>query len=192
MKKYLSLIIIVLISSVNIFSQTDAIKKIKEQYYQVTDENYQTHQLTFNTMLPAIGLQTTNVKYYYSSIQSNPEIDPYKLTYKVVKILVTYNVAANMDFTFEYLFDDNQNLIFLYENSYNYQENIEKRYYYNKTNLIQINSKTFDNKGLKDDYSESKNFKPNDLQEAKKNMIKAKKHVSLFSQIINIENLDKN
>ena len=63
----------------NAFAQKSPLDKIKTKYYQVNEQNeyYSIHTVTLNSMLPAVGLQTKTIKFYYQAEQLNPEEDPY-------------------------------------------------------------------------------------------------------------------
>ncbi len=191
MKTFLS--ILLLISTINIHAQEDAIAKIRERYAQVNEEDagYQTHSVELNTMQAAIGLQTTKIAFRYMAFQSNPEEDPAKLEYTLAKISVSYNISDGMEYHIEYLFDENQNLIFYFRKAEGEWENYQYRYYFNKGKLIKVIIKSINEMGLKLDYSDTKNFKSKDIEYAKSCFLKAKEYIDFFHMMTDIEYIDK-
>ncbi len=174
-----------------ITAQESALKKIKDLYYKANTDNYQTHKLSMNTMQAAVGLQTTETVFFYNSWQSNPEESPYKLNYKLVKIEVSYNISASMDYKIEYLLDENEKLVFYFKKAEGMWENSSLRYYYNKDKLIKVISKNTNENGENQDYTNTNNFKQNDVNSAKQNTDKSKKYLAFFYQMIKVEGLDK-
>jgi len=184
---------LLLIFTLNISAQEDVIKKIRARYAEVNDENdfYQTRILQLNTMQAAIGLQTTTIEYLYRYEQEDPEVDPYKLVYGVAKISIDYNISDGMRYHIEYLFDDNQNLIFYYKKAEGQWENYQYRYYFDKGKLIKVIIKSINEMGLKLDYTNTANFKEKDLKYAADCIAKAKEYKNFFDTMTDIEFLDK-
>ncbi len=191
MKTFLSFLILIL--AINLQAQEETVKKIRERYAQVNDEDagYQTHFLELNTMQAAIGLQTTKIAFRYIAFQSDPEEDPYKQDYILAKISIDYNISDGMKYHTEYLFDDNQNLIFYYRKAVGKWENYQYRYYFNKGKLIKVIIKSINEMGLKLDYTDTDNFKSKDLNYATECRLNAKKYLDFFRQITDIEYIDK-
>jgi hypothetical protein len=191
MKPFLSFLILIL--AINLQAQEETVKKIRERYAQVNDEDagYQTHFLELNTMQAAIGLQTTKIAFRYIAFQSDPEEDPYKLNYILAKISIDYNISDGMEYHTEYLFDDNQNLVFYYRKAVGKWENYQYRYYFNKGKLIKVIIKSINEMGLKIDYTNIKDFKEKDIKYAQDCFANAKKYLIFFNQITDIEYIDK-
>jgi hypothetical protein len=191
MKTFLSFLIIIF--AINLQAQEETLKKIRERYAQVNDEDagYRTHYLELNTMQAAIGLQTTKVAFRYSAYQSDPEEYPDKLDYTLAKISVDYNISDGMEYHTEYLFDENQNLIFYYRKAEGQWENYQYRYYFNKGKLIKVIIKSINEMGLKIDYTNIKDFKEKDIKYAHECFANADEYLSFFNQMINIEQIDK-
>ncbi len=96
---------------------TDDTRAIKQRYRQAAElekAGDSHHQVTFSTVLPAVGLQRTTVRFVYQSEQADPERDPYLLKHDLVKVSVDYNVAASAQIRSEYLYDARGGLIFYF------------------------------------------------------------------------------
>ena len=92
--------LLLLIASVNISEAgpDSAILHIRDLYNKAAEMEKnpeQSHEVIFNTVLPAIGLQTSRVRFIYASRQPNPKRDPYLLEYRLLKVTVKYNIAAS-------------------------------------------------------------------------------------------------
>jgi len=172
-------------------AQETAIKKIKELYYQVNEDNYQSHVVELNTMRAAIGLQTTKIVFYYYSWQSNPEESPFELDYGLMKIETSYNIAASMEYTNEYLFDEEGNLVFYLKKAKGEWVNSSIRYYLDKNKLIKVISKGTNEEGENLDYISTKNFKLDDLNSVKLCILKANNYTDFFKEMTEIELLEK-
>ena len=190
MKKII-LIIVGIIFSLQIFAQEEAVKEIKTRYYEVNEDNFYIHSLTFNSMKAAIGMQTTDVKYYFFSWQKDPETDPYLLDYSIAKIEITYNISASMNYTIEYLFDENENLIFYFYKAEGMWENEESRYYLEKDNLIKCTVNKTIETGEEQKYTKTKKFSTKENETVKKAISKAKKYIKSFYLMLEIEEIDK-
>ncbi|MCF6242914.1 MAG: hypothetical protein L3J74_16420 [Bacteroidales bacterium] len=147
--------------------------------------------MKLNTMQAAIGLQTTKIEFRYTAFQSNPEEAPYGLEYSLAKINVWYNISDGMEYYIEYLFDENQNLIFYYRRAIGKWENYQYRYYFNEGKLIKVIIKSINEMGLKLDYTDTGNFKTKDIEYAKKCFSNAKEYIDFFHIMTDIEYLDK-
>ena len=189
--KTLTLSFLLFITFTNVNAQESTIKKIKELYYQVNEDNYQTHTAEMNTMRAAIGLQTTKIKFYYYSWQRNPEESSYELDYDLLKIETSYNIAASMEYQNEYLFDEKGNLVFYLRKAEGAWENSSLRYYFDKNKLIKVISKGTNEDGKKMDYTNTSNFKQSDINEAKICFIKATQYSDFFNEMNEIQLLEK-
>ena len=189
--KTLTLLFLVLFSTSIGIAQKSAIQKIKELYYQVNEDNYQTHTVEMNTMRAAIGLQTTKIVFYYYSWQSNPEESPFELDYSLLKIETSYNIAASMEYHNEYLFDENGNFVFYLRKAEGEWENSSQRYYFDKNKLIKVISKGTNEEGEKIDYTNTSNFKKDDLSVIKICILNATRYTDFFNEMTEIELLEK-
>jgi len=98
-----------------------------------------THSVTLNTVLPAIGLQTTTVRFVYESRQVDPRRDPYLLERRLVKTVVRYNIAASVEYTIEYLYDEKERLVFHFRQERSRTpEPDEKRFYFREGKLLRV------------------------------------------------------
>ncbi|OQY02748.1 MAG: hypothetical protein B6I20_06560 [Bacteroidetes bacterium 4572_117] len=172
-------------------SQQNALKSIKNLYYKANADNYQSHTVKMNTMQAAIGLQTTDVVFYYDSWQIDPDESSYKLAYRVVKIEVSYNIAASANYKIEYLLNDDENLVFYFKKVEGAYENLSLRYYLDKNKLIKAISKNIAENGKSEEYSDMKNFKQADIDFAKQYIQKSKKYIAFFNEMIILESIDK-
>ncbi len=190
MRTILSLLLLVF--ALNLLAQNDKIKAIKDLYYSINnDMPFQTRTVSMNTMHAAIGMQTTNIKFWFLSEQTDPEEDPYETTYTPVKVQVNYNIAAGMNYTIEYLLNEKGELVFYFKQAKGEWENYTYRYYFDQNKLIKVMIKSINETGLKIDYTDTANFKEKDLEYAKECIENAKQYVDFFDIMTNIEYLDK-
>lgn len=104
------------------FAQQDkpsAIEKyIKEVNMQVEDcmnneAEYESsaicyHEVKLNYMLPAVGNHFVHTRFFYESIQTDAEINPYKFHYRLLKIVKTFNVGYSVSHREEYIYRGNE------------------------------------------------------------------------------------
>ncbi len=144
------------------------------------------HEVRMNTMRAAIGLQTTTVRYIYSSEQANPERDPYELRYRLHLVTMVYNIAGRMNFRTEYLFDSAENLVFHYSVEPAFDgPAFERRLYFQNGRLIQavVAGAPAGAAG----YTATRNFAAKDLSAARAALDGAVKHRRAFRAIIAAE-----
>lgn len=140
MKKLLSMVLLLFLFS-GVLAAVDSISFIKKLYRQATaleKEQHCRHEIVFNSMLPAVGLQTTTVRFVFQSGQKNSEVDPYLMEYDLKKVSASWNVAASAQYTHEYLYDSRGNLIFFYSKRDDGRGSEEKRYYFKNRKLIRL------------------------------------------------------
>ncbi|MEM6733674.1 MAG: hypothetical protein AAF658_19090 [Myxococcota bacterium] len=70
------------------------------------------HDVQLNSVLPAVGAQTRSVRFIHRSEQEDPERNPYAMKHELVKVVVSYFVAASAEIRTEYLFDARGELVF--------------------------------------------------------------------------------
>ncbi len=170
------------------------IKKIRSIYNEVKqfeegigNEHFH-HDIILNTMHSVIGLQTTKIRFIYDSMQVDPEEDPYHLSHQLRKVIVRYNISASANYLIEYLFDEKQNLIFYFWQEKTMETN-ETRCYFYKKRLIRVIKDYKNDQGKSVKSTAKKNFKKNDLQDARSILKKANKYKKMFRQILSIEQL---
>jgi hypothetical protein len=174
-------------------SADERIDKIRELYQRIQELDcgdvcaHFKHEIVYNTMLPAIGLQTTAVQFFYFSGQLDPETDPYLLTHELKKVKVTYNIAASAYYTIEYLYDENGDLVFYYWREETAFEQNEKRFYFYNKKLLKVAMDYTPWEGDRVKYEDVKNFKKEDVQEATWLMQRALDYKTLFETLIAAE-----
>ncbi len=155
------------------------------------------HEVKFETMMPAIGLQTTRVTFLYTSWQANPEKDPYLLGHRLHKVNVRYNVAAMAGHSVEYLYDDKERPVFYYSRSEreNYSNKTpdkvinERRYYFDSGTLIMAVVNVVDDDGKTEKYTSTGTFKQNDVFLGRTAFYNAERYLKFFKQMVEIERL---
>jgi len=170
--------------------QINAQNKIKANVdsiqQNVTDEGYFFHKVEFNSMLAAIGLQTTSLTFYYEAWQVNPEKDPYEMDANLIKLLLTYNIAASVYYTQEYIFNSDETLMYyMYkeENDYDPNKSQTLHYYFDKEKLVQLEKQETDKEIQILDF---------DIEEQGKSTAiiqKAKSYLLVFKSLLDVEQL---
>ncbi len=167
------------------------INKIKEIYNRAKElESYEGshHSVIYRTVLPAVGLQTTNVTFYYLSEQRSEQENPYHLTHRLLKVKVTYNVAASLFYTIEYLYEQDK-LIFYYCKEESANQPLEKRYYFAGGTLIQTIGDGPDASGNNRRVLQSEHFQKADQLAATAAINKAESYRRFFMQLLEAEQL---
>jgi len=174
-------------------SADQRIDKIRELYQSIQELDcgescaHFKHKIVYHTMMPAIGLQTTIVQFFYYSGQLDPETDPYLLTHELKKVKVTYNIAASVDYTIEYLYDEHDDLVFYYWKEETAVEQGEKRFYFHNNKLIKVimDYRTWEGDSIK--YTDTSHFKAEDRKTAESLIQKALDYKKLFEMLITVE-----
>ncbi|MBN1533982.1 MAG: hypothetical protein JXA20_15030 [Spirochaetes bacterium] len=146
------------------------------------------HEITLNTNYPGIGLQTTAIRFIYFPRQVDPENNPYLLTRTLKKAVVTYNIAASVHYTIEYLYDSSEQPVFYYWSEELSSATNQKRYYFHGGRLIQIIA-DYSKDGTPVKYTRRKGFTREERESAAEVMKKAASYRSLFRQLVAIERL---
>ena len=173
MKKTYIINILFIFLSINVYSQNNDIKKIRERYKSIINEDITYHELKFNSVLPAIGPKHTAIKFYYESRQKNPEEDPYEMDSRIIKIEIKYNISAHSHYLVEYLFDNKEQLIFYFDKVEGMFDNYEKRYYFKDKKLIRSMIKNMNEDGKLILNKSKLEFSEEDHKNADKGIIKA-------------------
>ncbi|MCP4137014.1 MAG: hypothetical protein GY754_38960 [bacterium] len=170
------------------------IQKIRAFYNSITEDSGNTHEIKLNTMMPAIGLQTTTIRFIYFSMQADAEKDPYMLKRTLAKVIVEYNISASMKYHIEYLYNEKGRLIF-YFYKVTGGENREERCYFFKNRLIKIKVNPLKNEeGITDSsprFNRTKNFTKKDRKKASRAVGKANKYRKTFTNLVSVEHIDK-
>lgn len=144
------------------------------------------HELRMNTMMPAIGLQTTVIRFIYTSEQENPGRDPYLLRHRLHLVTVSYTIAASAHYRIEYLFDERGALVFhLWSEKGAAPKPREKRLYYHNRQLIQ--ALVSDDAAVPSAYAAVKNFAPADVAASRRALESAERHRQTFSAALAAE-----
>ena len=124
------------------------------------------------------------------SEQVDPEEDPYLLQHEIVKIKVTYNIAAGMNYTIEYLYDKKQDLIFYFQEENGHSSYNKNRLYFKSKKLIKTISATKSDENEEEKKTYTKNFKKSDIDAARIAISNSLKYKALFSNLLEIEQLN--
>ena len=189
--KQMKKIAIILISFFLFAQHINAQNQIKasvDSIQQMVNDDYYfwVHTVELKSMLAAIGLQTTQLTFHYIASQANPEYDPYEMDANLIKLEVKYNIAASIDYTQEYIFDEDDKLMYyMYkEEDYYEPDSSQTLYYY------------FDNGGLilleKQGIEEEIQILDVDIEEQEKATAiirKAKSYLLVFKSLLDVEQL---
>jgi hypothetical protein len=78
---------------------------LEAQRLECSGDAFFRHDITLNTNYPAIGLQTTAIRFIYFPRQVNPERNPCLPARTLKNAVVIYNIATSARYTMEYLYD---------------------------------------------------------------------------------------
>lgn len=145
------------------------------------------HQVTLKTMLAAVGLRTTVIRLVNSADQVDPQKDPYWLKHSLHKVTVSYNIAASVDYTIEYLYDEKEEPVFHYWREKNAVRVEEKRFYFHQGKLIKVIMDYHTDAGEPVSYTMIKGFSGKDLAEGKSILSKAASYRKLFRSLVAAE-----
>jgi hypothetical protein len=167
--------------SVNaLFSQDAQIDSISKRYKAIKEqlqEDYLTPaQVNLYINRPAIGEQITYVNFYWNNMTSEEYSDggldsptpDYTINREVYMVTTLYNVAASVNTSVEYLYDDQGKMIFAFYRE-SAQQVTEKRFYYVEGKLYKYIYRLYEraeedgNGSLLDEKVSTKNF-PGDAQ----------------------------
>jgi hypothetical protein len=172
-----------------IFAQEDEIVKIRERYKLINEmEEYDlmSHIVNLNYMLPAVGLKTKTLTFYYEGEQVNPEEDPYDFNYSLAKAVITWNVSASNTYTTEYLFNEYEQLIFCFEKGEGMFDNYEYRYYFKDLKMIKCIIKSTNEDGTETNYTKTSGFGKQELTTADHAKANAAKYLKTFKDLNNL------
>ncbi len=148
------------------------------------------HTATMNTILPAIGLQTTTIRFLYESRQINARTDPYLLERRLIKTTVRYNIAASVHYTIEYLYDDQEQPVFFFWQEKSMQpESDEKRIYFHNGKIFMTNMRYHDSGGAFVRYIRTGGFSRNEKKQGNSAFMKAKQYLRHFRFLVELEHI---
>ena len=158
-----------------------------EQAPEVSDHS---HEVTFNTVLPAVGLQTTRIRFLYTARQVDPRRDPYLLDFRLLKVTVTYNIAASINTTLEYLYDEKERPVFFSRQVKSAMpEADEMRLYFHDGTLFMAKIRKPGDDGRIISYSRSMRFSDLDKKAGVAALKKARGYHHHFKLLVELEKL---
>jgi hypothetical protein len=184
------LLILIFLNASQLLGQ-NKIEEIRKTYNtissQIENKELAYHEMILNEVIPGTGEKTTHIKFYYKEMYNEDGNSSHSLS----KVIVTYNVAASIDFYLEYVFNQNQKLIFHYSKATGY-ECIESRYYFSNEDLIKMVSQNPKSGCIDEDYTKvdsslTENFGDLYLKQSKAAKLKAKGYLNIFSTIKKID-----
>jgi len=214
MKTLLSVIFIFTVFVVNVYPQSNDVQNIIE-YCEDLDSRintsgvYLVHSVNFETNVRAIGIQHTEIKFYYpfpgDSVVENENGVNFFYVYKPpLKVTVEYNIAASQNILIEYYYGTEGNLILYYMLTKGAYTCGEENYFFNKDELLKISSEPIENCADKDgipltdftggkykSYMKEKDFTRHDLFLAGNMQKKAKEYIKMFNELVKFEQIDK-
>lgn len=174
------------------------IKEIRERYNAVSEliehEELLCHEIVFKTLVPGIGYQFTNTRFYYEFLQNGETGEI--LESPLIKITMDYSIAASVHFYIEYLFDESENVVFYFLKAQG-AECGEQRFYFDEGKLIKVKCNPLDECDESEagyiykEYERTADFSIEDHARAKKLINKAREYVAFFDEMGKIEGLDK-
>ena len=189
MKRKLLLIMlaVLMISTGSIYAAyNNHIERIKTLYNEagsLEKDSDSYHEVIMKSILPAVGLSKTCVRFVFSSRQTDAERDPYAMGYSLKKVIVEYNIAARENHHLEYLFSNSGKLLFGYHRTESAEGKSEKRFYFQNKRLIRlIVSEKKDVNRITD-----RGFKKADRKIASEMLKKAASYESFFKSLIKLE-----
>ncbi|MBN2497677.1 MAG: hypothetical protein JXR96_23995 [Deltaproteobacteria bacterium] len=168
--------------------ELETIKQRYDQASQLEKEPGAQHLVSFHTMLPAVGLQETQVRFVFISEQAHPERDPYELKHELVKVGVQYNVAASAQFRIEYLYDSRGELVFFFEEEESAEGSRASRIYYRAGKPFRRiqDSRSGDGKPSRE---VTEKLTPGQRRKAKEALARARQYREHFRQLLALEQL---
>lgn len=188
-----------LIVPVSLLSSEADIKEIRERYNVVSKdierEDLLHHEIAFRTLVPGIGFQHTTMRFYYEFLQDGETGEI--LESPLIKLTLDYMIAASVSFYVEYLFDEQEEVIFYYLRAEGYECG-EKRFYFNGEKLIKMKINALGEEYIESDagyiyeaYEKTGDFGPEDHAKAQEIVKRAREYVAFFDEMQRMEQLDK-
>jgi hypothetical protein len=186
--KLMKKIAIILISFFLFAQQINAQNEIKaeiDSIQQMVNDDYYfwVHTVELKSMLAAIGLQSTQLTFYYCAWQSNPQYDPYEMEARLIMLEVKYNIAASVYYTQEYIFDEEEKLIYYMYKEEGAYNNESLYYYFDNEKLVQLEKQETDKE------IQILDVDIKELEKASAIIEKAKSYSSVFKNLLDAEQL---
>ncbi len=214
MKTLVTVVFALAILTLNIYPQDKDVQNIVEYCYDLDSKIefegvYLVHSIKFETNRRAIGIQYTEVKFYYpypgDSVIENENGVQFLYLYKPpVKVKIEYNIAASQNILIEYYFGSKSNLIFYYMLTKGAYTCGEEKYFFNKDELLKIVKEPIENCVDKDgklltdfvegkyrSYMKEKDFTRHDLLLSGNIQKNAKMYLKMFDELVKLEEIDK-
>ena len=109
----------------------------------------------------------------------------------VIKVEMRYNISAHSLYSTEFLYNEKGQLIFFFDKLEGAYETYQKRYYFNKGELIKCMIQTKDETGKIDKYTKTNSFKDVNLTESISGIKKAGQYSDLFKYFEILDGIDK-
>jgi hypothetical protein len=214
MKKLALSVFVLMVIALNIYPQSNDVQNIVEYCEDLdirlnTDGGCLIHTIKFETNRRAIGIQNTEVKFYYSHpydsvFESENEVKFLYIYKPPLKVTVEYNIAASQNISIEYYFGTEGNLIFYYMLTKGVYTCGEEKYFFKNDELLKLTSEPIENcvdkdgipltdftEGKYKSYMKEKDFTRHDLFLAGNVQKKAKEYIKMFNELVKFEQIDK-
>lgn len=208
--KLLCLFLFITIPFFALYSQNNAVDEINKYCEELNGNipteqnepgNYLFHKIIFETNVRAIGLQITEVKFFYSQpeeeVTEDGEGTKFKRKYlPPPKVTVNYNIAASEIVSAEYYYR-NGNLVLYHSISKGAYYCTEENYYYDNNKLVKVkvtlpaDCKDKETLESRPAFERSDNFSKTDLRLSDKHLKTAAEYKKIFDNLVELEKLGK-
>ncbi|HQO02900.1 MAG TPA: hypothetical protein PLI62_11560 [Spirochaetota bacterium] len=144
------------------------------------DCEHYNYTVTLNSILPATGPQTKNIKFTLTAEQANPREDPYLFRRHLHKVTVSWNISASAQYTVEYLYDEKERPVFFFHKEEGVGGGSEKRMYFAGNRLIRFDTVSLPDPGNKGRSIRDSGFNENEIREARTILHRALRYRKLF------------
>ena len=214
MKSLVTAVFVLIVLTLIIYSQDKDVQNIVEYCHDLDSRIefegvYLVHSIKFETNRRAIGIQFTEVKFYYpypgdSVVEKENDVQFLYLYKPPVKIKIEYNIAASQNILKEYYFGSEGNLVFYYMLTKGAYTCGEEKYFFKNDELLKITREPIENcvdkdgklltdfvEGKYKSYMKDKDFTRHDLFLAGNIQKNAKKYLKMFDELVKLEQIDK-
>lgn len=208
MKKFIFYLVLFFLITSFLQAQNTNVDKIKNFCKSIDEKigdeedfrGYLIHTIKFVSNRPAIGIQTTTIKFYYEQqdnklIEKNGTTEFVDIYKQPAKVVIEYNIAASQNIKIEYYPNEKGKLIYYHYLTKGAYTNGEEFYYFENEKPIKIKSTE-----LSSDYEvlekyknfdREKDFTKDDLKKCEKIIKNWEDYKKMFEQMIYIEKVDK-
>lgn len=178
-------------------SELNAKLPTEEGFY--TD--YFVHRINYHSNFRAIGLQNTEVSFYYAQPEDAVNEETGDPTFELIyspppKVTIDYNIAASQYVNIEYYYRDGKLVLYvcLSKGAYYCKE---EKYYFNSTGLIKLSvtepedCRDIETLERPQVYERSGNFSSGEQKIAEDILKRSKEYNRAFDELIRIEGLEK-